>query len=379
MAWAASPRSERLPPRHVLEAMHPEAFLSVAELRRLAAACAHTGLLPIVSVSHDWETASHPDPNADRLVSIAAALQRRQRSHAAAASLGIDDPPLPLELGVYLPWCSLCQEEGRGAGTLRAARLFLGACDDAALVHPQRNLRAARPSTRDTASPNWGEGAITSTATLGAMASLHRATSAIGSVLSSSLASSSSSLSASGGGDASALLPAPKWLAPHAMWGLGGGMPLLERTTLLLLGKRRHSTGLHRWPQLMEAQLGGGAGAGGESNEEGGGGGYSSPSSAWSVNMLCFASSRQAEQSVRLLKQEGRPTARVLASSSRARSGGGGGVVAVAVVVVVVCVCVCVRCVCVCGGVVVAVVVAAAPFRDAAAREGGKSMGSGRQ
>jgi hypothetical protein len=69
---------------------------SPAEVRRL--------VLPLVSISHAWTTAQHPDPFGDQLPMIANAIERVFWGSKMAECF--DDA------GVFIDWCSLYQEHG---------------------------------------------------------------------------------------------------------------------------------------------------------------------------------------------------------------------------------------------------------------------------
>ena len=259
---------ERLPPRHSLERTHPEAFIDVDELRMLAGqidldakrrgGSPSSALLPFVCVSHDWETLDHPDPRADRLVSIVSAIELHQRTGADGF------PTLPYEMGVYLPWCSLCQEDPCGGRTILERDAFVSALrtmplwytndfSTVLLVHPRPPPSHNSPSGRE--------------------------------------ANQSSSVSAS---------TAP-WLAPHPMWGVGGGWSSIERTLLLATGKRGHGGGV-RWAQLIETRLGDGGDGLGDAK----------------LSARLFASTQRASAAVYHLREsEGRRTAIDLLQNGR--------------------------------------------------------------
>ena len=245
---------ERFPSRNTLERLHPEAFLPTAELRKLAgkiregAKPAKLELLPIVAVSHDWATLDHPDPRADRLVALATALELHQLAGADGTA------PLPSEVGVYIPWCSLCQEDMRGGRTQLQREAFASALLTMPLWYTHRlsTVLLIHPPPPPPNPPPTGPAAAVA-AKRGAAAKL---------------TSTVSSLIQKGGSGGAADFKKPhvaQWNAPHGMWAIGGHWPSLERTVLLLCGKRPHGTGGKGWAQLIEVRLGeGGDGLSGE-------------------------------------------------------------------------------------------------------------------
>ena len=240
-------RSERLPPRHVLEASHPEAFLSEEELRQLTSQLPRgVDLLPIVAVAHDWATPMHPDPTAERLVAIATALAELQRGQGGATtSLGAEEAVLPEEVGLYIPWCSLCQADPKGCRTVLERKAYVGALETLPIwyTHAQTTVLLVQPA----APPPHA-------------------------------------------------LP-PAWHAPFAAWGVGGGMPSVERSALLLLGKRRYGNAT-RWAQLVEARLGE------DASED--------LYATRPVIATCFASASRGRAAVEDGHLSGQPTAKVL-------------------------------------------------------------------
>ena len=91
-------------------------------------------------------------------------------------------------------------------------------------------------------------------------------------------------------------------------------MPSIERTALLMLGKRRFGNA-QRWAQLIETQLGEHQSTLGEEEGEEG---------ADTLNALVYASSKIADAAVVAAKEDGRVTARVL--STMAAPGGAKGI-----------------------------------------------------
>ena len=231
---------ERLPPRQRLEETCPEAFISADELRALHTAARqskdageHDELLPIVAVAMDWLSADHPDPHGMQLELLVAQLNGRRRQRkggrvaASTAAGGVDRAAavdrmltdggpgqeresadsgarvaaaeeelalLPSEFGILLPWCSLCQEGGRGGRSPPEQAAFDGAIThiDLWYTHPLTTVVMLHAPRARTA-----------------------------------------------------------WLAPYPEFGVGGGWPLMERALLLHLGKPTHGT--HgRWAQLID-------------------------------------------------------------------------------------------------------------------------------
>ena len=82
-----------------------EAFISVAELKRLYGDGNRDGVLPIIAISFCWLTPWHPDPEGKQLKTIAATLEREQAKYAQASGSfkGFS------EMGVFWDWASLYQ------------------------------------------------------------------------------------------------------------------------------------------------------------------------------------------------------------------------------------------------------------------------------
>ena len=82
-----------------------EAFISVAELKRLYGDGNRDGVLPIIAISFCWLTPWHPDPEGKQLKTIAATLEREQAKYAKAngSFKGFS------EMGVFWDWTSLYQ------------------------------------------------------------------------------------------------------------------------------------------------------------------------------------------------------------------------------------------------------------------------------
>ena len=156
VGWVPQEAPKPLPRRQDLEANFPEAVMSLSELQALhrrfqdvaanaqrtrgAYAVPEVGsakddgvdALPVLSVSHCWETAVHPDPECRTLRILAAELAdggwEAYDEHDMPA--GAPTCGLPLyrlwgfeEMGVFLDWCSLPQPprtDAEGAAFRRA-------------------------------------------------------------------------------------------------------------------------------------------------------------------------------------------------------------------------------------------------------------------
>lgn len=109
---------EPLPSRQELEQREPDAFLSVDQLQELHAAFLDVvakarstydarsatddgvAAMPVVAVSHCWETEGAPDPSGTTLTKVAAGLARHMK---VWARWGFED------MGVFIDWTSLYQ------------------------------------------------------------------------------------------------------------------------------------------------------------------------------------------------------------------------------------------------------------------------------
>ncbi|KAL1520434.1 hypothetical protein AB1Y20_022017 [Prymnesium parvum] len=109
------------------------AFLEVDELRALPRG--PEGQLPIVAVSHAWLANRHPDPEGATLRALCARLAL-ERDEANARRRG--GAPLPSEVGVFLDWCSLCQQGKGGSRSEAEEEAFRGARESMELwyAHP---------------------------------------------------------------------------------------------------------------------------------------------------------------------------------------------------------------------------------------------------
>ena len=118
-----------LPRRQDLEMLAPNAFLSSAEVEALprstgshnARSAAKSGhVLRVLSVSHCWATALHPDPHGHTLVALAEAINRMRTVPVPAVEPGYRFHTLPEEeLAVFFDWTALPQKDG--AAGLRSA------------------------------------------------------------------------------------------------------------------------------------------------------------------------------------------------------------------------------------------------------------------
>ena len=71
----AARRALALPRRQELEAKHPEAFLSPAEMRALPKGYRGDPTLRLIAISHGWLTPEHPDPLGEQLVAFVKQVQ----------------------------------------------------------------------------------------------------------------------------------------------------------------------------------------------------------------------------------------------------------------------------------------------------------------
>ena len=71
----AARRALALPRRQELEAKHPEAFLSPAEMRALPGSGHSGSALRLIAISHGWLTPEHPDPLGEQLVAFVKQVQ----------------------------------------------------------------------------------------------------------------------------------------------------------------------------------------------------------------------------------------------------------------------------------------------------------------
>ena len=110
MATTDADRAElALPHRQLLEAQHPEAFLSAEEVERLEKN-ASTGALAAGGISHAWLTPNHPDPYGEQLVRMANLIKRAQEGQLARQQDDWSDEKgflihpyhrLPLKVGLF--------------------------------------------------------------------------------------------------------------------------------------------------------------------------------------------------------------------------------------------------------------------------------------
>ena len=111
-----------LPRRQDLERLEPDAFYSAQEVAQMMPTpkrMRQVMQLNVVSVSHCWETPSHPDPACRTLLNLAHAITLAQ-SRPAPTATGGRMMTLPTELAVFFDWCSLPQHAVQG-GTRRSA------------------------------------------------------------------------------------------------------------------------------------------------------------------------------------------------------------------------------------------------------------------
>jgi hypothetical protein len=113
-----------MPRRQDLEQHHPEAFMSVEDVRGLvindeAHGYKHggSGAIAVGAISHAWVTASHPDPQGIQLEKVAALLRAAQGRQLARQKRGWDctNPrrdgyqALPKRVALFYDWASLFQ------------------------------------------------------------------------------------------------------------------------------------------------------------------------------------------------------------------------------------------------------------------------------
>ena len=106
-------RALALPRRQDLERDEPDAFYSAEELRQLEtnySSAIQLTQLPIVSVSHAWETSVHPDPRGANLLLLVDAIKRAQTTPEKDPD-GQDVILLPSSLAVFFDFCSLFQRD----------------------------------------------------------------------------------------------------------------------------------------------------------------------------------------------------------------------------------------------------------------------------
>ena len=107
-------RALALPRRQDLERDEPDAFYSAEEVRQLKTnkplGAGTATQLPIVSVSHAWETSVHPDPRGANLLLLVDAIKRAQTTKEKGAR-GYGAQLLPSSLAVFFDFCSLFQRD----------------------------------------------------------------------------------------------------------------------------------------------------------------------------------------------------------------------------------------------------------------------------
>ena len=115
-----------LPHHRTLEETHPEAYVSVEELRDLPVCgfgdlADDIGQLACGAVSHAWLTSDHPDPRGSQLVALVQLLRRAQRGELPCQRPGWHPhlplppyPKLPPRFGLFYDWSSLYQSKAGG-------------------------------------------------------------------------------------------------------------------------------------------------------------------------------------------------------------------------------------------------------------------------
>ena len=101
-----------MPRRQDLERDEPDAFYSAEEVRELEtnySSSIKLTQLPIVSVSHAWETSVHPDPRGANLLLLVDAIKRAQTTPEETAAG--EAKLLPSSLAVFFDFCSLFQRD----------------------------------------------------------------------------------------------------------------------------------------------------------------------------------------------------------------------------------------------------------------------------
>lgn len=119
------PHVDPMPCRQDIESSFPEAVMSLTELEdgyttymetlRLCAGGEDGAMMPVIMVSHCWQTVDHPDPNGDTLKYVAKALARDMPHYQ---SWGVHD------VGVFLDWSSLYQQTAHVGRTDDQFELF---------------------------------------------------------------------------------------------------------------------------------------------------------------------------------------------------------------------------------------------------------------
>ena len=122
--------------RQDLEQQHPEAFLSLNQVKQLVVCDARhgykfgTGAVAIGAVSHAWLRPDHPDPHGAQLLKLAAALRAAQAGELPRQQRGWDSKQpwrhgyqrLPARVGLFFDWASLYQARKAADGTVLADR-----------------------------------------------------------------------------------------------------------------------------------------------------------------------------------------------------------------------------------------------------------------
>jgi hypothetical protein len=122
-----------LPHRQELEKTHPDAFMSVQDVRTLEHAYRPDGCAigyAIGAVSHAWARADHPDRAGSSLLHIARQIRAAQRGELAVQQPGAVATPfgqtehrkLPSRVALFYDWCSLHQAVKAADGTVIVPR-----------------------------------------------------------------------------------------------------------------------------------------------------------------------------------------------------------------------------------------------------------------
>lgn len=134
---AAASDAERaalaLPHRQELERLHPEAFVSVDDVRQLERALGAERQVvgfAIGAISHAWAGADHPDPHGSSLLRVAQEVRAAQRGELRVQQPGAVAGPfgpteykvLPPRVALFFDWCSLFQAQKAADGAILLRR-----------------------------------------------------------------------------------------------------------------------------------------------------------------------------------------------------------------------------------------------------------------
>lgn len=104
--------------------MPEAAFISMDELKLLEASLrgAHNRMagssrVAVVGVSYCWRTADHPDPTGETLLLLASELTRIREEQAMDRRIGGPLAQWPVEVALFIDWCSLFQKDASGERT----------------------------------------------------------------------------------------------------------------------------------------------------------------------------------------------------------------------------------------------------------------------